>query len=99
MYLGERNNYGVEVRVSEGFDNYKLKHIKRHSPTGLEYGYAGSGPADLALSILTDLFNPEVADRYYQSFKHEVISNLNGESFTLSGSGIIKWMEDKKEVE
>jgi hypothetical protein len=29
-----------------------LPHVVRHSPTGFEWGYSGSGPADLALSIV-----------------------------------------------
>ena len=33
-----------------------LNHVAVHSPDGFEYGYAGSGPADLALSILADYF-------------------------------------------
>jgi hypothetical protein len=35
--------------------SYPLPHIIHHSPTGFECGYPGSGPADLALSILADL--------------------------------------------
>lgn len=31
-----------------------LRHVVRHSPTGLSWGYAGSGPADLARSLLVD---------------------------------------------
>lgn len=31
-----------------------LRHVVHHSPTGFEVGYGGSGPADLALSILHD---------------------------------------------
>lgn len=31
-----------------------LRHVVRHSPTGMTWGYAGSGPADLALSLLVD---------------------------------------------
>lgn len=31
-----------------------LRHVVRHSPTGYTWGYAGSGPADLALSLLVD---------------------------------------------
>lgn len=31
-----------------------LRHIPRHSPTGMSWSYAGSGPADLALSLLAD---------------------------------------------
>jgi len=36
--------------------SYPLKHVVYHSPTGFEIGSDGSGPADLALSILTDYF-------------------------------------------
>jgi hypothetical protein len=34
-----------------------LRHIVYHSPMGYSWGYGGSGPADLALSILADHFN------------------------------------------
>jgi len=33
---------------------YSLPHVVFHSPTGFETGYAGSGPSDLALSIMAD---------------------------------------------
>ena len=36
---------------------YRLPHANLHSPTGFECGYGGSGPADLAASILADFFN------------------------------------------
>ena len=35
---------------------HRLRHVVHHSPTGLEWGYGGSGPADTALSILADYF-------------------------------------------
>ncbi len=31
-----------------------LRHVARHSPTGMSWGYTGSGAADLALSLLVD---------------------------------------------
>lgn len=34
-----------------------LVHVKYHSPDGFEVGYGGSGPHDLALSILCDHYN------------------------------------------
>lgn len=45
--------------------SYGLPHIVHHSPTGFEFGYLGSGPADLALSILADYFDapPELVLR------------------------------------
>ena len=37
---------------------YTLPHVPLHSPTGFETGYnSGSGPADLAASILADYFH------------------------------------------
>lgn len=33
-----------------------LRHVVVHSPDGFEWGYGGSGPADLALAILCDHF-------------------------------------------
>lgn len=44
----------VIVRESDGTIKTDVKHIVAHSPTGFEVGYGGSGPADLALSILED---------------------------------------------
>jgi len=32
----------------------EVEHVIHHSTSGLEVGYGGSGPADLALSILCD---------------------------------------------
>src|SRR5204862_6265890 len=36
-----------------------LKHVVHHSPDGFQWGYGGSGPADLALSILSAVIGPE----------------------------------------
>ena len=49
--------------------------IKNHSPTGFAWGYGGSGPAQLALAILTDaLGNSELALHHYQDFKREIVA-------------------------
>lgn len=42
--------------VMEGGKRVQVEHVIYHSPTGLEYGYGGSGPADMALTILGDWF-------------------------------------------
>ena len=36
-----------------------LSHCNLHSPTGFEIGFAGSGPADTAASILADYFEED----------------------------------------
>jgi hypothetical protein len=55
IYRGVRRG-GTAVVLLEhgGRPTHQLRHVVRHSPTGLEWGYAGSGPADLARSLLLD---------------------------------------------
>ena len=47
----------------------------RHSPTGFNFGYAGSGTSDLALNICLMFIGKADADRVYQTFKHEFCTN------------------------
>lgn len=50
--------------------------IVRHSPTGLAWGYGGSGPADTALNILALHLPRKTAERYYQTFKFDVVASI-----------------------
>lgn len=59
--------YNLELRLD----------LARHSPTGFEVGYHGSGPAQLALAMTADAFGDEFAQRIYQDFKHHVIARIN----------------------
>ena len=46
-----------------------VQALVKHSPTGMEWGYGGSGPADLALNILALFVDPREAARLHQDFK------------------------------
>ena len=51
--------------------------LVNHSPSGFEWGYGGSGPAQLALALLLDYTGDEAfALDHYQEFKTEVVSQL-----------------------
>lgn len=51
--------------------------LRNHSPTGFQWGYGGSGPAQLALALLADyLKDDERAQQLYQDFKWRVIAAL-----------------------
>ena len=51
--------------------------LRKHSPSGPDWGYVGSGPAQLALAILADyLGDDEEALELYQAFKAAVIARL-----------------------
>ncbi|WP_435197602.1 DUF6166 domain-containing protein [Natronomonas sp. EA1] len=51
--------------------------LVRHSPAGFDWGYTGSGPAQLACALLLDYTNDErVAHQHYIQFRNEVVSQL-----------------------
>ena len=64
--------------------------IINHSPTGIAWGYGGSGPAQCALAILMDYLGDEQrALALYQDFKFKVIAALPPNSaWTLTGRQI-----------
>ena len=49
--------------------------VWNHSPDGFNWGYAGSGPAQLALALLLDVTgDKDLSSRLHQPFKFEVVS-------------------------
>src|SRR3990167_8955216 len=66
VYIGQRpaddERGDCRVWVERRGKAYPLKHVVLHSPTGFEWSYGGSGPADLALSILVDYFRETPQD-------------------------------------
>jgi hypothetical protein len=75
-YEGRRQGYAVIVTVDGRSLNPRLD-LYNHSPTGFEWGYCGSGPAQLALAILADhLADDRQALDVYQRFKWAVIVEL-----------------------
>lgn len=58
--------------------NPRLDEVN-HSPDGFQWGYGGSGPAQLAYAMLRELYNEETTLDHYQDFKSEVISQLEGD--------------------
>ena len=88
-YTGERASTGTHVAVV--LENHVAKSLPAglqyasHSPTGFEWGYLGSGPAQLAFAILLDHFgDPAPARLYYQSFKFDVIAHLERDRWELT---------------
>ncbi len=66
--------------------------VMRHSPTGFEWGYSGSGPAQLALAILVDALGKDQKDRalrLHQGFKRAVVVGLPQREWTLSRKQVL----------
>ena len=56
----DRPGDGLQVWVRDGWERlYPLRHLAHHSPSGFDCGYAGSGPADLALALASDVLGEE----------------------------------------
>jgi len=54
----------------------KSQKVWNHSPDGFNWGYEGSGPAQLALAVLLELVPQDRAVELHQAFKREVIASL-----------------------
>lgn len=90
--------YGVEQPDEFGIQHkspidWRLDE-KNHSPTGLEWGYCGSGPSQLAWCILREcgLTQPQ-ASKLYMQFKSDVIANLPRNGFTMTKQLVMDWIE------
>jgi len=103
VYIGSR--VGVPtVHVVKGATLRGLAHVEYHSPDGFEWGYGGSGPADLALSILADYFGetaeaalkpPSKAFLLHQYFKSHFLFRAKKEGFCIHEGQIKDWIESR----
>ena len=102
-------SHGTQVKVvgvnKENFEwERPLPHIERHSPDGFEWGYGGSGPADLALSMLAHASGSEefaLSQCRYQEFKMSVIAQLShhAKSWRLPCALVNAWVELKMQFD
>jgi hypothetical protein len=91
-YAGVRSgprNAAQVIDASSG-DDLTVDRSREHvtHSRGFEWGYGGSGPAQLAFAILLDYYDdPDIALEYYQRFCTNVISQLetdDGKIWTLT---------------
>lgn len=69
----------------------------RHSPDGFQFGYGGSGPAELARAILIALFPDYERVREpacYQAFKWDKIAPVKGDTLELTSTEVEEWLMD-----
>jgi hypothetical protein len=62
--------------------------LRNHSPDGFQWGYGGSGPAQLALALVADATGDDaLAQRVYQTFKFNVVATLPAK-WTLTAEAV-----------
>jgi len=84
VYVGYRQRGRAIVEKRPGKERLtpeRSLELANHSPSGFEWGYGGSGPAQLALALLLDYTDdPEVTLAQYTEFKNKVVSQLDCKS-------------------
>jgi Family of unknown function (DUF6166) len=95
-YVGKRNHNGSAVVrvIGRDGDSHALParwDLDNHSPTGFEWGYGGSGPAQLALALIADaLGDDQLALRLHQKFKWMVVAGLPKDHWRLTEPQVIE---------
>ena len=108
-YRGERQD-GVCKAWSVYEDGKKLalnprRDLCNHSPTGFQWGYAGSGPAQLALAIVAhygrqfERFDGEQAVRMHQEFKRKFIQGIESETWEIPVDKVSAFVDEVMETE
>lgn len=97
-FVGIRDRLGTQVLVREEdgrervLDPGRSLAVENHSPTGFDWGYAGSGPAQLALALLLESgLAQEEALCLHQAFKFAVVSKLRKSGWLLTTEKIRDW--------
>ena len=108
LYKGIRTTEGgpqcvwKEVPQSDGrrgqvaLDPVPSQKIWNHSPDGFQWGYGGSGSAQLALALLLDVTgDPELSVRLHQIFKRHFVAAW-GEKWQIWSDDIEAWIQENK---
>jgi len=92
-YEGKRvsiDGHGIpDARVTcDGKPLPPRNDVYDHSPDGFEWGYEGSGPAQLALAILVNEYGENMARLFYQEYKWLVIARLQQREWILTSEDV-----------
>ncbi|MGH9238783.1 MAG: DUF6166 domain-containing protein [Vicinamibacterales bacterium] len=99
VYVGERLTDGscrvyIEQPETPRVRLYHRSSGVSHSPTGFEWGYGGSGPAELARALVKDVTgDQEPPAHLYQRFKFRVVGALPQAGWRLSEDEIREHLE------
>lgn len=94
-------NFEADIWMKRGEDGECITNVPHrivmHSPTGLEFGYGGSGPSDMALNILALFVDQDIAMMYYQEFKWKFVAKVDYQKGgVIKRKDIINWLKSKR---
>lgn len=99
---GEWNDahwYGTVRLDGIVLDPAPSQRVANHSPDGFSWGYAGSGPSQLALAILLRVTDRATAVRHYRAFCREVLANVPSNSPLDVTLDVAAWLSDRLKLD
>ena len=81
-----------EVELSSRYDMYQA------SKNGFDWGNGGKSSSQLAFSMLCQISDKEIADKYTEKFVDDVVSTLNSRDWVLSASDVQEWIDSNCEI-
>ena len=99
IFKGMRLNQG-RVAITAGRQPLpRSLHLRDHSPDGFEWGYGGSGPSQLALSMLLACTDENESLGAYQDFKWACVSRIGSDvaHWELSAASVVAWLKRWRE--
>jgi hypothetical protein len=73
--------------------------VRNHSPDGFSWGDGGSGPAQLALALLLELTNEDLALLWYQDVKWHIVARLAQDDFVIDSQEIVDCIVNEVKAE
>ena len=87
-------------RLADRPPSVNIPHlVTHHSPDGFKWGYAGSGPSELALNILVVYIGEKRALPLHQEFKRSFLEAMPFEGGTIPRKVIVDWLKRHGEEE
>lgn len=97
VFTGERHEKDTWVWITVGGQASRTLPlhlaVRRHSPMGFEWGYGGSGPAQLALALCIEVVGRKRAERAYQFVKDALVAPISDDSWMISGGQVLAAVE------
>lgn len=98
VYMGARHHSNITVAKMDANGEVKALALRldlaNHSPTGFDWGYRGSGPAQLALAIVADATGDDaLALEVYQDFKAAIVAGMPGTRWKLTSAEVMETVD------
>ena len=76
----------------------RSQRVWNHSPDGFNWGYGGSGPAQLALGLLMAATDQKTAISLHQAFKWDFVCKLPQQDFEIEFD-VDQWIRQQMRLE